>query len=52
MKKNILQHVYSIFLLASATDETEFWLSSAAKVNPCSLSPTVYQDLSTRPDWL
>ena len=38
---------------ACATDETKLWLSPSAKQrrNPCSGSPPVYQDLSTRHDW-
>ena len=33
--------------------ETKLWLSASAKQhrNPCSRSPTVYLDLSTRHDW-
>ena len=35
------------------SDETKLWLSPSAKKrrNPCSGSPTVYQDLSTHHDW-
>ena len=39
--------------VAYATDETKVWLSPSVKErrNPCSRSPTVYLDLSTRHDW-
>ena len=39
--------------IACATGETNIWLSPSAKQrrNPCSGSPPVYQDLSTRHDW-
>ena len=41
------------FKIACATGETNIWLSPSAKQrrNPCSGSPPVYQDLSTRHDW-
>ena len=39
--------------IACATGETNIWLSPSAKQrrNPCSGSPPVYQDLSTRHEW-
>ena len=40
--------------LACATEETKLWLSPPAKQRriTCSGPPPVYQDLSTRHDWL
>ena len=47
----------SLSLLACPTDETKLWLRPSAKQcrNPCFAPPPprlVYQDLSTRHDWL
>ena len=40
-------------LVACSTDDTKLWLTPSAnqRRNPCSGSPPVYQDLSTRHDW-
>ena len=40
--------------VACAIDETKLWLSQSAKQcrNPCSGPSPVYQELSTRHDWL
>ena len=41
------------WIIARAADETQLWLSSSTKQrrNPCSGSPPVYVNLSTRHDW-
>ena len=49
--KTMLQR--SCEYLACDTDETKLWLSPSAKQrrNPCSRTPLMNQDLTTRHDW-